>query len=112
MTSRPCSRSCRTASIRSGIAGGLAGELANRIGLPAVYPFRDYAEAGGLIAYTVDLGDLFRHAAGQIVKILEGARMDKILPSDHLEAFDKPQDCENTRPYHPALATCSLRRGD
>jgi putative ABC transport system substrate-binding protein len=42
--------------------------------LPAIYPLRDYAEAGGLISYGVDLLDLFRRAATYIDKILKGAK--------------------------------------
>ena len=31
--------------------------------LPAMFPFRGYAEAGGLMAYSADQNDLFRRAA-------------------------------------------------
>jgi putative tryptophan/tyrosine transport system substrate-binding protein len=43
--------------------------------LPALYNVRDYAEAGGLMAYTVDLVNLFTRAAGQIAEILKGANV-------------------------------------
>jgi len=42
--------------------------------LPAIYTFRDYVDAGGLVSYGVSLPDLFRRAAGAIDKILKGAR--------------------------------------
>ncbi len=42
--------------------------------LPAIYTFRDYVDAGGLVSYGVSLPDLFRRAAISIDKILKGAR--------------------------------------
>jgi putative ABC transport system substrate-binding protein len=42
--------------------------------LPSVYTFREYIEAGGLIAYTPNYNDLFRRAAIYVDKILKGAK--------------------------------------
>jgi putative tryptophan/tyrosine transport system substrate-binding protein len=42
--------------------------------LPSVYNFREYIEAGGLIAYTPNYHDLFRRAASYVDKILKGAK--------------------------------------
>jgi putative ABC transport system substrate-binding protein len=42
--------------------------------LPAIYTFRDYVDAGGLVSYGVSLPDLFRRAAVSVDKILKGAR--------------------------------------
>jgi putative ABC transport system substrate-binding protein len=36
----------------------LIAELAEKSRLPAMYPFRDYVEAGGLMAYGTDLAEL------------------------------------------------------
>ena len=47
-------------------------EFAARLRLPAIYPYREFLTAGGLIAYTNDLRDLFRRAASYIDKILRG----------------------------------------
>ena len=49
-------------------------EFANRNRLPAMYPHREYAEAGGLMAYGADLRDNFRRAAAYVDKILKGAK--------------------------------------
>ena len=42
--------------------------------LPAIYTFRDYVDAGGLVSYGVSLPDLYRRAAASVDKILKGAR--------------------------------------
>ena len=44
---------------------------ANRI--PAVYPWPEFAEAGGLAVYSTNFDDLFRRAAEYMDKILKGA---------------------------------------
>jgi putative ABC transport system substrate-binding protein len=48
--------------------------LAARSRLPAVYGPRDYAEAGGLLAYGVNIPMNFRRAAAFVDKILKGAK--------------------------------------
>jgi putative ABC transport system substrate-binding protein len=48
-------------------------ELAARCRLPAVYPFRFYAESGGLISYGTDQTELVREAASYVDRILRGA---------------------------------------
>jgi putative ABC transport system substrate-binding protein len=47
--------------------------LAARYHLPAIYPFRDFAEEG-LICYGVDPGDLLVRTATYVDKILKGAK--------------------------------------
>jgi putative ABC transport system substrate-binding protein len=42
--------------------------------LPAIYGFREYAEAGGLMSYGPHFPDLFRRAANYVDKILRGTR--------------------------------------
>ncbi len=41
--------------------------------MPAIYPYRIYAEAGGLMSYGIDVRDLFRQAASYVDRILRGA---------------------------------------
>jgi putative ABC transport system substrate-binding protein len=48
-------------------------DFAARARLPAIYPWRVFADIGGLMAYGVDLSDGFRRAAAYVDKILKGA---------------------------------------
>lgn len=48
-------------------------DLAARHRLPAVYPFRIFAQSGGLISYGTDFKAVFRQAAEYTDKILKGA---------------------------------------
>ena len=52
--------------------------LAARYRLPAVYPFRFFVTAGGLISYGVDLADELRRAASYVARILQGAKPDEL----------------------------------
>ena len=54
---------------RNEIAAALA-----RSRLPAVYPYREYVAAGGLIVQGANFGVLFERAAGYVDRILNGAR--------------------------------------
>jgi putative ABC transport system substrate-binding protein len=49
-------------------------ELAARYKLPAVYPYRFFVEAGGLISYGPNLMDLYRRAAAYVDRILRGEK--------------------------------------
>jgi putative ABC transport system substrate-binding protein len=59
--------------------------LANR--LPTVFAFREYVEAGGLIAYGADLTAMFAGAAVYADKILKGAKPVD-LPIERASKFD------------------------
>jgi putative ABC transport system substrate-binding protein len=48
--------------------------LAARHRLPAVYPYRFFVEAGGLMSYGPNLFDLYRRAAGYVDRILKGEK--------------------------------------
>jgi putative tryptophan/tyrosine transport system substrate-binding protein len=52
-------------------------ELAEKHRLPALYPWREYMEAGGLMAYASDNRELWRRMADDVHQILNGAK-----PSD------------------------------
>ena len=46
--------------------------LAARYAVPAIYPFREMAEAGGLLSYGPNLADRDRQAALYVGRILKG----------------------------------------
>ncbi len=47
--------------------------LAAKLKIPAIYPYKYFAEEGGLLAYGVDALDLFRRASDYVSRILSGA---------------------------------------
>ena len=49
-------------------------ELAAKYRLPLIYPYRDYAEQGGLMAYGPDLGELAARMAGDVHQIFNGTK--------------------------------------
>ena len=55
--------------------------------LPAIYGTREFAEAGGLIAYGVDVRALFRRSASYVHRILQGARPAE-LPMEAPTTFE------------------------
>jgi len=52
----------------------LIAELAAKHRLPAIYASREFVEAGGLLAYSVNYLDLYRRTAIYVDKILKGAK--------------------------------------
>jgi putative ABC transport system substrate-binding protein len=55
--------------------------------LPAISPFRPFAEHGGLMAYGPDLAEFFRRCAAFVAKLLEGARASE-LPIEQPTRFE------------------------
>jgi len=49
-------------------------ELAVKHRLPAIFLFREYVEAGGLMAYGANLNDMWRRAASYMDRILKGTK--------------------------------------
>jgi putative ABC transport system substrate-binding protein len=49
-------------------------EMAGKYRLPAIYPQKEFVEAGGLMSYGADFDDLYRSAAVYVDKILKGAK--------------------------------------
>jgi putative ABC transport system substrate-binding protein len=62
-------------------------ELAGRSRLPAIYGFREIAEAGGLMSYGANLQDLYRRSATYMDKIFKGAKPAD-LPVEQPTKFD------------------------
>jgi ABC-type uncharacterized transport system substrate-binding protein len=62
-------------------------ELALKQRLPGMYPTRQFAEEGGLMAYGPLIGDLYRRAATYVDKILKGAKPED-LPVEQPAKFE------------------------
>jgi putative ABC transport system substrate-binding protein len=48
--------------------------LAARYAIPAIYQWRDFVVAGGLVSYGVSLAALYRLTGGRVARILQGAK--------------------------------------
>ena len=89
-------------------------ELAARHGLPAIYPFRVFVSAGGLISYGPDLADQYRRTASYVDRILKGEKPADlpVQQADENRTCDQSQDRQGTWPRRAPDAACPRRRGD
>jgi putative tryptophan/tyrosine transport system substrate-binding protein len=83
-------------SVHAFVVGGSAEHLANAklivdgafaTRLPALYPGREFADAGGLMVYGANLADNYRKAAGYVARILNGEKAGD-LPFQQPTVFD------------------------
>jgi putative ABC transport system substrate-binding protein len=65
----------------------LIADLAARYRLPAIYPYREIVDAGGLLSYGIDLVDVFRRLAVMTNEVLRGAKPGDI-PYYQMTKFD------------------------
>jgi len=65
----------------------LIADFAARSRMPSLFHLREFADAGGLVAYGADRADLFRRAATYVDKILKGAKPAD-LPIQQPNKFD------------------------
>jgi putative tryptophan/tyrosine transport system substrate-binding protein len=79
--------------------------------LPSVYTFREYIEAGGLIAYTPNFEDLFRRAATYVDKILKGANPGE-LPIEQSTKFRLVINFKTARTLGVILPPALVARAD
>ncbi len=62
-------------------------EAAARQRIPAIYPRREFVEAGGLMSFATDFGALFSRAADYVHRILQGAKPSG-LPFERAAVFE------------------------
>jgi putative ABC transport system substrate-binding protein len=48
--------------------------IIRRSGVPAIYPFREYSEAGGMMSYGANIPDAMRQGSVYVGRILKGEK--------------------------------------
>ena len=86
-------------------------ELATRHRLPAIYPFREFAEAGCLMTYGPNNADLYRRAADYVDKILKGAKPTD-LPVEQPTKFELVINRKTARILGLAIPPSLVARAD
>jgi putative tryptophan/tyrosine transport system substrate-binding protein len=79
--------------------------------LPAIYPEREYADDGGLLAYGPNVPDNFRRAAAYVDKILKGAKPGD-LPIEQPARFDFVVNLNTARALGLTIPPSILARAD
>jgi putative ABC transport system substrate-binding protein len=85
--------------------------LFNKAHLPAIYPERDYADDGGLMAYGANVADNFRRAADYVDRILKGAKPGD-LPIQEPVKFDFVVNLKTAKELGLTIPPSILARAD
>ena len=86
-------------------------DLAAKTRLPAMWGLREYAEAGGLMAYSPNILDLARRAATYVDKILRGAKPAD-LPVEQPTKFDFVINMRTAKALGLTIPSTLLLRAD
>jgi len=90
--------------------GQIAG-LAAKYGLPTMYAFREYAEAGGLMSYGPNISDMLGRAATYVDKILKGAKPAD-LPIEQPTKFELVINLKTAKALGLTIPPSLLARAD
>ena len=86
-------------------------KLASKARLPGIYGARQFVDAGGLMSYGTDLGDLFRRMAGYVDKILKGANPGD-LPIEQPTKFELAVNLKTAKALGLNIPESILRQAD
>ena len=85
--------------------------LADRYRVPAIYPYRFFAERGGLLSYEIDQLDNFRRAATYVDRILKGAKPGE-LPVQVPVKFELVINLKTAKALGVTISPSLLARAD
>jgi putative ABC transport system substrate-binding protein len=86
-------------------------DLAVQSKLPAVFPFREHAEAGGLLVYDVDRAKIWRRIGAYADKIFKGAKPAD-LPAEQPTDFHLIVNARIAKALGIAIPQAMLLRAD
>ena len=91
--------------------GMLLAQLALKYRLPAMFGFKENAEAGGLMSYSADILDLYRRSAVYIDKILKGANPAD-LPVEQASKYELVINLKTAKTLNLEIPAGLLARAD